>query len=372
MPNCVEGHLRSTSTGAGSEQEEFGLWFFPLGLLNAEKSSLLSDVSDPKENGDEAPEDRLTLSGMRGLPIQVRCWGLSALVVLVVVYLVYPAFPTAYGKSLAGWTWFACNNINGFLHGRFVPAAFLVMIWMAYQKTKGEWVKPNYLGLIPLALGLLFFLVSMRTIQPRVALIGAPFVVIGLAHYLFGAKVTRHVIFPAFFLWFTIPVPGLETLLTGRLQILITKSCYEVGQFFGMDLVRVGATIYVSDSPVEVANGCSGIRSLMALTMIAAVYANYTQKPLWKKALLFLSAFPLAIIANFLRVFTILVLAQFGYGSFGTGSWHDWSGLLLFFPIALMGLYLVDYLLNFRDRKRKRVKRSVKRTAKANKEARVE
>lgn len=309
-----------------------------------------------------ASDDTFVLSRIRSLSVSTRVMGFVSLGLLLFIYFVYPAYPTVVGKSLAGWTWYGCNPINGFLHGRFVPVAFCVMIGMAWQRTKDLEAKPSYLGLAVLLLGLVLFLVSIRTIQPRLALIGAPFVVTGFSWYLFGWGVTRHVIFPAFFLWFAIPVPGLETLLTGQLQIFITKACYQVGSALGMDLVNVGANIYVGESKVEVAGGCSGIRSLMALTMIAAVYANYTQKPLWKKALLFGSSFPLAVVANFFRVFTILVLAQFGFESFAVGTWHDWAGLLFFFPIALSGLYLVDYLLNFKSKRSRRIKRTVSKT----------
>lgn len=310
----------------------------------------------------QTPEgEAFTLAGIGRLPGSVRVMAFLSLGILLFLYFVYPAFPTTSGKSLAGWTWYGCNDKNGFLHGRFVPLVFVVMLWMAYQKTKNEVVKPCYGGLAILALGMIFFLLSMRTIQPRLALVGAPFVVVGFAQYLLGFRIARHVIFPAFFLWFCIPVPGLEMLLTGRLQNFIVKACHQIGTMVGMDLVRDGSTIYVSDSPVEVAGGCSGIRSLMALTMIAAVYANYTQKPLWKKAFLFVSSFPLAVIANFFRVFSILVLGHFGFHTFGRGTWHDWAGLLFFFPIALIGLCCVDYLLNLKTRKKKRVKRAVRR-----------
>ena len=321
-------------------------------------------MSNSKQASEVPVQGRMTLSGIKDLPLPVRAMGFGALGVLSLIYFVYPAYPTAVGKSLAGWTWFACNNDNNFFHGRFVPVAFGVMIWMAFQKTKRISAQPSYMGLPILLLGLFFFLVSMRTIQPRLAIIGAPFVVIGFTYYLFGFRIARHVIFPSFFLWFSIPVPGLEAILTGSLQTLIVKSCYNFGTFVGMDLVNSGADIFIKGSSMKVAEGCSGIRSLMALTMIAAVYANYTQKPLWKKAVLFASALPLAIIGNFLRIFTIIVLANFGFGNFGTGTWHDWAGLLIFFPIALSGLYLIDYLLNFKEKRSKRVKRSVKTSRK--------
>lgn len=260
------------------------------------------------------------------------------------------------------WTWIACNPINGFLHGRFIPVAFCAMIWIAWKNTKGEKISPSSWGLVALVFGLLLYLASIRTIQPRLALIGVPFVIIGITHYCFGWKITKSVIFPAFFFWFAIPVPGLETLLTGRLQILITKLCYHAGMLIGMDLTLSGSTVSVKGTDLEIAAGCSGIRSLMALVMIAAVYANYTQKTLWKKAVLFASSLPLAIIGNFGRIFTILILAQLGMGEFAKKTYHDWAGLLLFFPIALSGLYLVDYLLNFKNRRRRKVKRSVKST----------
>ena len=278
---------------------------------------------------------------------------------LIFLYFFYPAFPTVVGKSLGGWAWHACNPANNFLHGRFIPLAFGVMCWMGVKAAKNEILKPSLMGLLALLVGLLFFLISVRTIQPRIAIIGAPFTILGIIYYLAGFRIASYFIFPAFFWWFTIPVPGLEAALTGNLQTLITRACYQAGIFLGMDLVSRGSNITVAGSAVNIAEGCSGIRSLMALTMIAAIYANYTQKVFWKKMVLFASALPLAIIGNFGRIFTILILANFGWGDFGTGAWHDWAGLLLFFPIALSGLYLFDYLLNFKNRRKKKVKRKV-------------
>lgn len=273
-------------------------------------------------------------------------------------YLVYQAFPTVYGKSLAGWTWYACNPVNNFLHGRFIPLAFVIMLYLAYQQVKDEPLSSQKWGLLLLVFGILFYLFAVRTIQPRLASIGAPFVIVGISYYLFGHRVARHFVFPAFFLWFAIPVPGLETLMTAKLQLFITEACYHAGTFLGMDLIRSGNDITVVGSgaePVKIAEGCSGMRSLMALTMIAAVYAYYTQKTLWKKALLFSTALPLAIIGNFGRIFTILIITKMGYPEFAKQTYHDWAGLLIFFPIALSGLYLFDYLLN-RKQRRKKVK----------------
>lgn len=302
------------------------------------------------------------LDGFFRLPAPTLAMAVTAWLILLLFYTVYPAYPTTSGKTLAGWTWTACNATNGFLHGRFIPFAFCVMVWMAWQKNRKVELQPSYWGLLALGFGLLLFLVSIRTIQPRLALIGSPFVILGMTHFCFGWNITKAMIFPAFFFWFTIPVPGLEAAVTGNLQTLITRSCYHAGLLLGMDLTSSGSTITIKGTDLEIAEGCSGIRSLMALVMIAAVYANYTQKTLWKKVVLFASSFPLAIIGNFFRIFTILVLSQFGMHEFAKKTYHDWAGLLLFFPIALSGLYVVDYLLNFKEHRRKKVKRSVRTT----------
>jgi exosortase/archaeosortase family protein len=97
--------------------------------------------------------------------------------------------------------------------------------------------------------------------------------------------------------------------------------------------------------PLSIAHGCSGIRSLMALLMISAAWAYMARMALWKRVLLFLSAFPLAIIGNALRVISIFVIAEYGDDRWAATTWHDWSGLLLFYPFSLMLLLVIHSLL---------------------------
>lgn len=312
-------------------------------------------------------EEHPSLGNVSMLPASAVWTTLGAAGILLAMFLFYPAYTN--GETLSGWTWLACNSTNGFLHGRFVPAAIVVMLWLAWKENRSERLMPSRWGLLILGLGLLFYVASIRTVQPRLALMGVPFAMIGFVYFCFGKKLVKLVLFPAFFFWFTIPVPGLEAILTGNLQTLITQACYRVGLLVGMDLTSLGSTITVKGSDLEIAEGCSGIRSLMALTMIAAVYSYYTQKLLWKKAVLFASAVPLAIIGNFGRIFTILVLTQLGFEDFAKKTYHDWAGLLLFFPIALSGLYLFDYLLNFKERRAKKVKHSYKKSTIVSKES---
>jgi len=96
---------------------------------------------------------------------------------------------------------------------------------------------------------------------------------------------------------------------------------------------------------LEIAGGCSGVRSLVALTFIAAVYGQLTQNKLWKKLFLMASAIPLAIFANSLRVTTIVLIAEYYDVEFASKTYHNFSGFI-FFPLGLAGLLLVAFLIN--------------------------
>ncbi len=236
------------------------------------------------------------------------------------------------------------------MHGWAVPVLFVVFISMAWKTMREESVKASPLGLVVVAFGLLLFVASVRTLQPRIALFGLPFLIFGGALYVYGWMVARHVLFPAFFWYFAITLPGLQQ-ATNVLQIAVTKSCYHVGTAMGMELVNTGTVIKSATgswNELDIEEGCSGIRSLMALVMVAAIYAYFTQKKVWKMALLFACSLPLALVANFFRIFTIVVLAEMGFSKFAAGAYHDWAGLLFFFPVALAGLFLVDKLINWK------------------------
>ncbi len=284
--------------------------------------------------------------------------------ILLYFYGIYHAYPSTLGKSLAHWTWLACNSKNDFIHGRVIPLAFGIMAFLSWKKARHEEIKPSLWGIAGLVIGIGLYILSVRTIQPRLALFGIPFLILGGLMFLFGPKVTRHFVFPAFFWYFAIPIPGIQQ-GTALLQVIVTKLCYTGGTLMGMDLVNDGNTISAVGANTwdfDIAEGCSGIRSMMALTMISAIYANYTQKELWKKLFLFACSLPLSLIGNFGRIFTIMLLAHFGFKDFAAKTYHDWAGLLIFFPIALAGLFVIDSLLNYRSRVRKKL---VRRTAKA-------
>ncbi|MDB4438589.1 exosortase/archaeosortase family protein [bacterium] len=195
------------------------------------------------------------LNGVDGLAMPSKWLAASLSFILISAILFYPVFSSLPGRSLALWTWLACNSYNGFLHGRLVPLVFLWMLWMVWQRRENDTCKPSIMGVGLLLLGLLFFLVAMRLTQPRVALLGLPFVVLGLVHFWFGGRVARAAIFPAFFLWFMIPIPVLQALVSGMWRVEMMTLSYEIGTLLGMDLAMTGLTIEMKGSGLRFAEG---------------------------------------------------------------------------------------------------------------------
>lgn len=95
----------------------------------------------------------------------------------------------------------------------------------------------------------------MRSVQPRWALFGMPFLLIGLAQYFFGGRIAKAVIFPAFFLWFAIPLPGLEAFLRGQWTEDVIEVAVMVGGWCGMSLVGEGRTVIETGTGMHFAFG---------------------------------------------------------------------------------------------------------------------
>ncbi len=169
----------------------------------------------------------------------------------------------------------------------------------------------------------------------------------GSAWYFWGWRVAKILLFPLFFFWLAIPLPSFQQATT-QLQLLATSMAHHGAALCGVETLVQGnqiSSVHGGWEPLEIAKGCSGIRSLMALLMISGAWACIADLALWKRAVLFLSAFPLAILGNSLRVISIFVIAEYGDAKWARSTWHDWSGLLLFYPFSLMLLLCIHSLL---------------------------
>lgn len=244
------------------------------------------------------------------------------------------------------WAWARYEPQYNFEHGKLIP---LIFFGLLYYHRKELWNAPkssNNWGLLFIFIGAAFYCLGARTLQARVGMFSIPFLIYGSVLFLWGSRVARIVLFPCAFLIFMIPVAALEQ-ATFKLQFLITGIASAFCNLIGIKIYAVGTTLHAMDDSFgfEIAEGCSGIRSLMALLMLSAVYVHLTQKELWKKIVIFGMSTLFAIIGNAGRIVTILLMAKFISPKLAGGIYHEYSGFI-FFPIALGAMVFFSKLLN--------------------------
>ncbi len=294
------------------------------------------------------------VSGARPSTSPQKCtplvWWLS-LIFSVAILVWFYGFQTRYGsdRGVSAFTWIysAWNGETDYEHGLLFPIVIAGLIIYRLKDLKLAVTNGSYRGLLWMFVGILFYIGGYRTLQPRIAMGSLPFILWGAAMFLWGWRVAKILMFPLFFFWLAIPLPSFQQATT-QLQLLATSLAHHGSGLLGVETVVEGTKVLPVKGnwkPLDIATGCSGIRSLMALLMISAAWAYIAKISFWKRVLLFLSAFPLAILGNALRVISIFVIAEYGDAKWAAGTWHDWSGLLLFYPFSLMLLLLIHSIL---------------------------
>ena len=260
----------------------------------------------------------------------------------------YGFVPLYAGYPIAEWAWLRWKPEYNQEHSKMVPAVFLFLIWYHRDKLAKAKKEGSNWGLLLIGAGAFLYVVAARSLQARLALAGLPFLFTGVLLFVWGKEVARILLFPSAFLIFLIPLSAIEQ-TSFRLQFVITGIVETLSGFFGIKVYAVGTTLRAVDGSwgFDISEGCSGIRSLIAMTMITAIYVHVVEKKLWKKVAIFgLSVF-FAIIGNAGRIFTIIIIAKLGFPEFAGGLYHDYSGFI-FFPIALGVMVLTSRLLNIR------------------------
>jgi exosortase len=122
-------------------------------------------------------------------------------------------------------------------------------------------------------------------------------------------------------------------------------------QTFGIPVLREGNVITLTTTTLEVAEACSGLRSLISLISLGVVFAYFTKKIFWQRVALVALCIPIAIFVNSLRVTITGIMASYYGESVAKGFYHDFSGYLLFI-VALLLLFCVSGIFTFFSRKR--------------------
>jgi len=175
-------------------------------------------------------------------------------------------------ESIMLWAWeHWLPNLNQ-EHGKLViPISLALVVYHRKALAAAPKAGSNW-GLIFLVAGFIVLLLGTRASQPRISLFALPLVLGGIVMFLWGKHVARILAFPIAFLVFMIPVGALQQ-MSFRLQYLITSAVQSLSALVGIKLFAVGTTLRPvhGDWGFEIAEGCSGIHSLIAIVMLTAI-----------------------------------------------------------------------------------------------------
>ena len=237
-------------------------------------------------------------------------------------------------------------------HGFLVPLVTFFLIWMKRdalaraKKEKSQW------GFVIFLAGLFLYVVGTAGAEYFSVRLSLVFVVFGLVLYFFGKKVVKEIWFAVVFLIFMIPIPYvIYYALAFPMQLFSTKISVFLLHVVGLPAVRQGNVIYLTNTyALEVAEACSGLRSLVSLMALGALLAYLTQKGKIKPIVVFLSTVPIAMTANFFRIFVTAVGAYAISTKLAEDFLHELSGLFVFLisTFLLLAVSLVLSLLGKR------------------------
>ncbi len=248
----------------------------------------------------------------------------GALVIGVVVATVLLYAPALVSTVRKWWTDPASSH--GFL---VVPlAAYLAWGRRDFVAAKS---RPCGWGLLLLTFGLLLYpaaVVSQIDFLPAVSLLVTTG---GLLLTLLGPAAFRALAFPYAFLFFGVPWPDtLVELVSFPMQLFSAKYAAMVAGLLGLGVARDGVDIHLGAYTFTVGAPCSGMKSLVSLLALAALFAYLLRGPLWKRLCLFAAGFPLALSANVVRIVVILAIARALGPKVAEGFLHGFSGVIVF------------------------------------------
>jgi len=154
----------------------------------------------------------------------------------------------------------------------------------------------------------------------------------------FGWAAVKSAYFPLLFLFLTVPLPNF---LWERVISLLQAGSAEITEVLfnltGVPVLREGLVFHLARVNIEVARECSGIRSTIALFILALPVVHYGLHSLWRKLFFLACAFFMMILKNGIRIATLTLLAMYVDPSFLTGKLHHQGGIVFF----LLGLLLL-------------------------------
>lgn len=237
-----------------------------------------------------------------------------------------------------------------FSHGFLVPVFSAYLLWTKRQVLARTPVRPSWAGVFLVAAAIFTLFLGVYGAELFLSRISLVMLLGGLIWTLAGRAYLREVRFPLLVLLLAIPFPAVVyNQITFPLQIFASKLASAALPLFGVPVLRDGNIIQLPSMQLEVAEACSGIRSLMSLFTAAIFYGYFLERSPRRRFILALAALPIAVFANGIRILGTGLAVQYWDPHKALGFFHEFSGWLIF-VVSLFCLYLLHTAMQFQKR----------------------
>ncbi len=216
-------------------------------------------------------------------------------------------------------------------HGFLIPVVSAVLLWKGRSERRNLPRAPSNWGLLGVLLAAAMLVLGTAAAEVFTQRVSLVLLLASGVLFLLGWRWLRSVAFPIGFLLLAIPLPYvLYYSLTGPMQTFAAKCAVGGLDAIGVPAVAEGNIIHLQGTSLEVAEACSGIRSLYSFLALGALLAYSVRVPFWGRLLLFLLTLPLSVAANAVRVWASGVGAQLIGPQVTHGTIHELFGLIVF------------------------------------------
>lgn len=266
-------------------------------------------------------------------------------IALIALALIAVYYSVAF-KLLQDW-----YEIPDYSHGFLVPLFSIFLIWDQRKTLSALPVKPTWGGLPLVVVALSVLILGVYGVELFTSRISFILLTSGLVWTFLGAAWLKQLRFPILVLLLAIPFPNIIfNQITFPLQLLASSVASGILTLLGVPVLHEGNVIELPVMKLEVAEACSGIRSLMSLFTLAVFYGYFLEKSTTRRVILALASVPIAVAANALRIVGTGLCVQYWDPVKALGFFHEFSGWVMF-VISLGFLYLVHRLMHLVQRK---------------------
>lgn len=230
---------------------------------------------------------------------------------------------------------------ENYSHGFLVPLVSAYFIYLKREALRRIPARPDNLGLVFVLGGIVMYILGTVGNEVFTARVSSIVVISGLILFFWGREAMRELAMPVAYLLLMVPIPAIiYNAVAFPLKLFATQCATFSLKLFGLPVLREGNIIQFPNITLEVADACSGMRSLMSLIALGVALAFLFFRSNWRRLIIILSTVPIAIATNVFRIFATGVLARYAGREAAEGFFHEFAGMMVFIlaMILLMSL----------------------------------